>query len=113
MDRRRSAAASASATTTTSASAAVSVNGANPVAYDYDADSLLTQAGSLTLTRNAQNGLLTGTTLGSVTDSCSYNGFGEPTGYERRATAQAAARASPTPATSWAASPRRRRPSAA
>ena len=38
-------------------------------AYGYDADSLLTQAGSLTLSRNAQNGLLTGTALGSVSDT--------------------------------------------
>jgi len=54
-----------------------SVNGANPVAFTYDADSLLTGAGSLTLTRNAQNGLLTGSTLGVVTDSRTYSTFGE------------------------------------
>ena len=59
----------------------VTVNGANPIAYQYDADSLLTQAGDLTFTRNAQNGLLAGSALGSVTDSYSYNGFGEPTAY--------------------------------
>ena len=47
----------------------VTVNGANPVAYQYDADSLLTQAGDLAFTRNAQNGLLTGSALGSVTDT--------------------------------------------
>ena len=57
----------------------ISLNGADPVSYGYDADSLLTQAGSLTLSRNAQNGLLTGTTLGSVSDTQSYNGFGEVT----------------------------------
>ncbi|MBZ4192710.1 MAG: hypothetical protein LAE24_00155, partial [Candidatus Contendobacter sp.] len=62
----------------------VTVNGANPVAYQYDADSLLTQAGDLAFTRNAQNGLLTGTTLGSVSDSYGYNGFGEPTAYTAR-----------------------------
>ena len=59
----------------------VTVNGADPIAYSYDADSLLTQAGALTLTHNAQNGLLTGTTLGTVSDSRSYNPFGEVTGY--------------------------------
>ena len=59
----------------------VSVNGANPITFGYDADSLLTQAGALTLTRNAQNGLLTGSTLGKVTDSLAYNGFAEPTSY--------------------------------
>ena len=42
-----------------------SVNGATPVAFTYDADSLLTGAESLTLTRDASNGLLTGTTLNS------------------------------------------------
>ena len=30
-------------------------------AFSYDADGLLTAAGNLTLTRDAQNGLLTGT----------------------------------------------------
>jgi RHS repeat-associated protein len=68
--------------------ASVSVNGANPIAYQYDPDSLLTQAGALTLTRNAQHGLLTGSTLGRVTDTWTYNGFGEPKTY---AAAQAGA----------------------
>lgn len=54
----------------------INVNGAN-IVFGYDNDNLLTQAGSLTLTRNIQNGLLTGTTLGSVTTGQSYNGFGE------------------------------------
>jgi RHS repeat-associated protein len=56
-----------------------SVNGANPIAFQYDNDGLLTQAGSLTLTRHAQSGLVTGTTLAGVTTASSYNGFGEPT----------------------------------
>jgi RHS repeat-associated protein len=65
----------------------VSVNGANPFNYQYDNDSLLiavknTALGiNLTLTRNTQNGLLTGTELGNLTDSYSYNSFGEVTGY--------------------------------
>jgi RHS repeat-associated protein len=59
----------------------ISVNGANPVSYQYDADSLLTQAGDLAFTRNTDNGLLIGTTLGGVSDSYSYNGFGESTAY--------------------------------
>lgn len=62
----------------------VTVNGANPIAYQYDADSLLTQAGDLAFTRNAQNGLLTGTALGSVADSYTYNSFGEPIAYTAR-----------------------------
>ena len=60
---------------------ALNVNGANAITYQYDADSLLTQAGALTLARNPQNGLLTGTTLGSVADTWTYNGFGEPGAY--------------------------------
>jgi RHS repeat-associated protein len=55
----------------------VAVNGANAITYTYDNDSLITQAGSLVLTRSPQTGLLTGTTLGSVTTSYTYNGFGE------------------------------------
>ena len=42
----------------------ISLNGANAIPYSYDADSLLTKAGNLILTRNAQNGLLSGTALG-------------------------------------------------
>lgn len=61
--------------------AGISVNGANAVAYGYDADSLLTNAGDLTLSRDAQNGLLTGTTLGSLAGRYNYNGFGEISGY--------------------------------
>jgi RHS repeat-associated protein len=58
------------------------VNGANPVAFQYDQDSLLTGAGVLTLTRHPQHGLLTGTTLGSVTDSFSYSSFGDLSTYQ-------------------------------
>jgi len=58
-----------------------SVNGANSVSYLYDNDGLLTGAGSLTIGRNTQNGLITGTTLGSTTTSQSYNGFGELSQY--------------------------------
>src|SRR5574337_579177 len=44
-------------------------------------DSLLTGAGNLALTRNAQSGLLTGTTLGNVTDTRTYNSFAESLTY--------------------------------
>jgi len=57
------------------------VNGASSVSFGYDNDGLLTSAGGMTLGRNAQNGLFTGTTLGNVTDAVGYNGFGEPTSY--------------------------------
>jgi RHS repeat-associated protein len=53
------------------------VNDANGVSYAYDNDGLLTGAGSLTLTRNTQNGLLTGTTLGAVGTGYAYNTLGE------------------------------------
>ena len=59
---------------------AVAVNGAS-IPLTYDNDSLLASAGSMTLARNAQNGLLTGTTLGNATDTWTYNGFGEPVEY--------------------------------
>jgi RHS repeat-associated protein len=57
------------------------INGANTVAMTYDKDGLITKAGSLTITHNTQNGLITGTTLGVTTDSRTYNGAGELTSY--------------------------------
>ncbi|MFP2930737.1 PA14 domain-containing protein [Pyxidicoccus sp. 3LG] len=59
--------------------ASVSVNGDASIAYTYDNDRLLSAAGGLTTTRNTSNGLLTGTTLGSVTTTQGYNTFGEVT----------------------------------
>lgn len=61
------------------------VNGANAVTFIYDADSLLTNAGNMTLTRDAQNGFLTGTVLGTVTDAYDYSAFGELSSYESTA----------------------------
>jgi RHS repeat-associated protein len=54
-----------------------SVNGSNTVTFTYDADDLLTGAGAMTLTRDNVNGLLSGTTLGTVTDAMTYNSLGE------------------------------------
>jgi YD repeat-containing protein len=51
--------------------------GTDSVTFGYDADGVLTQAGALTFQRNAQNGLLTGTTLGSLTTRQGYNAYGE------------------------------------
>lgn len=59
----------------------VKLNGADPVAYGYDADGLLTSAGAMALGRDPKNGLLTGTALGKAADSLAYNGFGEAAGY--------------------------------
>jgi RHS repeat-associated protein len=53
-----------------------SVNGSS-ISFSYDYDGLLTGAGAQTLTRHTQNGLLTATTLGSVTTSHGYSTFAE------------------------------------
>ena len=55
-----------------------SINGGNTVSYGYDADGLLTGAGSLTLARDA-NGLVTGYTLDNLSGTIAHNAFGEPT----------------------------------
>jgi len=54
------------------------------VAYRYDDDGLITGAGPLSLDRDAQNGLVAGTTSGSVTNVNAYNGFGELIAMETR-----------------------------
>lgn len=64
--------------------ASLALNGANSITFQYDADGMLTKAGDLSLSRNAHNELLTGTTLGSVTDSLTYNGFGEVAAYNAK-----------------------------
>ncbi len=53
-----------------------SVNG-DAVSYGYDADSLLIQAGALSLSRDPQNGLLSGTSMDSIKTTRRYNAFGE------------------------------------
>ena len=61
--------------------ASVSVNGGTAIPYTYDNDGLLTNVDGMTLARNSSNGLLTGSTLGSVTDTYAYNSFGEVSNY--------------------------------
>ncbi|MDQ7002467.1 MAG: RHS repeat protein, partial [Ghiorsea sp.] len=51
--------------------------GTTPIAYTYDLDGLLTGSGAMTLNRDVQNGLLTGTSLAGVTTSRTHNEFGE------------------------------------
>jgi len=58
-----------------------SLNGDNTVNFTRDNDGLTTKAGSLVIRRNATNELITGTSLGSVTDALTYDAFGELTGY--------------------------------
>ncbi len=62
----------------------LAVNGSG-IAFVYDNDDLITQAGALTQTHHAQHGLLTGSTLDTITDSWSYNGFAEATSYSASA----------------------------
>jgi RHS repeat-associated protein len=57
--------------------ASLAVNGADPVAFSYDNDDLLTGAGGLTLSRDGATGRVASTTLGSVTDARTHNSFGE------------------------------------
>ncbi len=54
---------------------------ASAVSFGYDPDGLLISAGALSLTRDPQNGLLTGSTLGAVTDAWTYNVFAELLSY--------------------------------
>ena len=59
-----------------------SVNGANNVNFQYDNDNLLTQAGSLMISRETQKGgLINGTSLDNLTTSKAYNGFAELTSF--------------------------------
>ncbi|WP_290498756.1 DUF1566 domain-containing protein [Alcanivorax sp.] len=55
------------------------VNSTNCASFGYDDDGLLTQVGDLTLTRDVGSGLLTGTALGILAQSHTYNDFGERT----------------------------------
>jgi RHS repeat-associated protein len=58
-----------------------SVNGGPPVAYTYDSDQLLTQAGALAFTRDPVTGFATGTSLGGVTDQRQFDDRGNLTNY--------------------------------
>ncbi len=59
----------------------LSVDGGNPVAIAYDADGLPVQVGGMTLTRSAVSGRLVGSSLGALSDSVTFNGFGDLTSY--------------------------------
>lgn len=58
----------------------IAFNGGN-VAYQYDGDGLLTNAGAMSLRLAALNGFLTNATVGAVADSRQFNGFGEMRSY--------------------------------
>jgi RHS repeat-associated protein len=57
------------------------INGTQPVTFSYDADGLLTAAGALTLVRDPQSGLVTGTALAGIAERTTYNEFGELNAY--------------------------------
>ena len=59
----------------------VSASGSSTIAYGYDADSLPISVGNFTLTYSNMNALLTGTRLGTIEDSYSYNALGEVAAY--------------------------------
>ena len=58
------------------------VNGGFGAVFGYDPDSLMTAAGALTRTLDPQNGRLTGTTLGSLSDSYGYDAYGALASYQ-------------------------------
>ena len=62
-----------------------SVSGAGTLTLAYDDDGLLIKAGSLTLNRDPQNGLSTGTDLGQISDQVTRNQFAEVIAYEATA----------------------------
>ncbi|MEO8132462.1 MAG: RHS repeat-associated core domain-containing protein, partial [Betaproteobacteria bacterium] len=57
------------------------VNGANAIAFSYDADNWLTAAGALAITRDAQNGRPTSAAAGVTSSAIGYNNFGELVDY--------------------------------
>jgi RHS repeat-associated protein len=66
-----------------------SVNSGPAVAFGYNADGLLIQAGGLSVVRSAQTGLVQSTALGIVSDSYTRNALGEATAYTAQANATA------------------------
>lgn len=53
------------------------VNARGTVTYRYDYDGLLTRAGELAIVRRPDDGLISGTTLGSISTEQNYNELGE------------------------------------
>jgi len=53
------------------------INSTTSYNFDYDDDGLLTTAGSLSLTRSSDHGMITSTTLSSITSSIEYTEIGE------------------------------------
>jgi hypothetical protein len=53
------------------------INGADPVLFAFDGDSLLTTAGAATLDRGGPQGLVRTVTVGNVEETRTYTSFGE------------------------------------
>jgi RHS repeat-associated protein len=56
--------------------ASESVTGGQTINFGYDNDDLLTSAGAMTITRDPATGFVTGTTLGAISESRTYDAFG-------------------------------------
>jgi RHS repeat-associated protein len=69
--------------------ASENVGGGHNVAFSYDDDGLVSNAGSLAISRSGENGLVTGTKLGITADSRTYDGYGELLGYTASASGEA------------------------
>ncbi|MDG5815419.1 RHS repeat-associated core domain-containing protein [Chitinispirillales bacterium ANBcel5] len=57
------------------------INNNHSIDYAYDNDGLLVSAGDLNIDRDPQNGRLTGSSLGTVSDNLAYNSFGDLVSY--------------------------------
>jgi len=57
------------------------VNGAYSATLHYDDDDLLIQSGDLVISRNSNNGLVTGSQLGNVSDTWAHNVYAEAISY--------------------------------
>ena len=55
--------------------------GGQTISYGYDNDDLLTSAGAMTITRDRATGFVTGATLGGMSETRTYNAFGEEQSY--------------------------------
>jgi RHS repeat-associated protein len=56
--------------------ASESVTGGQTINFGYDNDDLLTSAGAMTITRDPTTGFVTGTTLGAISESRTYDAYG-------------------------------------
>src|SRR5207248_944520 len=60
-----------------------------PITFQYDGDGLPIGVGSLSVQRDATTGQANGSTLGIITDTLGYDGFGQVTSYSASTTGSA------------------------